>query len=68
MKEIWTKEKCKECGRENWIFFACDEDLSKLDPEGYNCWNCKAVNIFDTDIVIEKGCEIITDGLREPNS
>ena len=57
--EIWYKVVC-ECKAVNFVnagYFP-DPDLSKLDVDGYRCWNCKKEFSFvegEESMYIEEG-------------
>ena len=59
--EIYYKVIC-ECKATNFVYggYFTDPDLSKMDVDGFKCWNCKKVFSF----IDEFEAEYPEDGLQ----
>jgi hypothetical protein len=65
--EIWYKCECVYCGKVNWIYagYFPDPDLSKMDIDGFSCWNC----LYEQSLMeeVEEGFSSYTaEGKKSP--
>ena len=47
MSNTYIDETCRYCGKENLICLGRMDDMTAPDVEGFKCWNCGSVRVFD---------------------
>lgn len=64
--EIWYKISCPSCKCYNFVYggYFPDPNMSKLDVDGFRCWQCKKEHMFFDDPDLD-GLGIIEDGIKE---
>ena len=68
---IWWRCKCRHCEATNWVYsgYFPDPDMSKMDPDGFECWRCGKETAFvveEAPYVTETEMCNIEPGLERP--
>lgn len=61
--ETWWKVWCPECDKPNWVCGGNMQDLTTIDVEGFECWDCEHKTCFIDDDMLDFECRDITDNV-----
>lgn len=69
MGDTWYNEVCPTCKKLNWVCLGDLNDFTLPSIEGYKCYFCSKINIFEDinpDDLSDPDDPYIDDGLEHP--